>query len=138
MTSIKEKESLVRMFSAYCSKALRNASTDLAREKARMARKERLFSDMRRSEVEALAAPYAEAGPEVVFDAFGLPIVVVGEELCEALATLSEAGRGIVLLSYFAGWSDGRIAREIGMPRSTVQFRRSSALRELRKRLEGG
>lgn len=42
----------------------------------------------------------------------------------------------IVLLYYFAEWTDRRIAEELGCPRSTVQFRRSKALLALRARLE--
>ena len=47
-----------------------------------------------------------------------------------------KATKAIVLLYYFAEWTDRRIAEELGCPRSTVQFRRSKALLALRARLE--
>ena len=58
-------------------------------------------------------------------------------ELADALAVLQEDDRSIVLLSYFAGWTDKRIASFLGRPRSTVQYRRFKALRQLRMLLRG-
>lgn len=56
--------------------------------------------------------------------------------LADAIHGLSKGDQAIVLLYYFAEWTDRRIAEELGCPRSTVQFRRSKALLALRARLE--
>ena len=56
-----------------------------------------------------------------------------------ALLTLTPDEQAIVLLSYFAGWSDRRIGEDMGFPRSTVQNRRIRALARLSEILtEGG
>lgn len=53
------------------------------------------------------------------------------------IAGLPERERSIVLLAYWAGWSDRMIAEDMGCPRSTVQFRRARALAALRDALGG-
>lgn len=76
----------------------------------------------------ASKAPEPEVGEEEV--------VVMDTVLAEAIHGLSKGDQAIVLLYYFAEWTDRRIAEELGCPRSTVQFRRSKALLALRARLE--
>lgn len=63
-------------------------------------------------------------------------VVVMDTVLADAIHGLSKGDQAIVLLYYFAEWTDRRIAEELGCPRSTVQFRRSKALLALRTRLE--
>lgn len=126
-----ERQMVVRMFCAYCIRTLRNARTDILREEARRARRETLFSEMREDEINRLAVPVAE--PESVFAVAGREVVVRGEALAEAIGALPQKGRDVVLLYYFAGWSDMRIAEECGCPRSTVQYRRAKALAQLRE-----
>ena len=73
---------------------------------------------------------------EVVFEVVGREVVVMDTVLADAIHGLSKCDQAIVLLYYFAEWTDRRIAEELGCPRSTVQFRRSKALLALRARLE--
>lgn len=133
-----EKDATIRMFCAYCRRSLANARTDTYRWKARNAQRERLFSDMRESELNRLVAPCTEPCSESVFDVYGMAIGVNDPEIADAIRQLDESGRAVVLLHYFADWSDRRIGMELGLPRSTVQFRRAAALRLLREALEEG
>ena len=139
MISDNEKKAVVQMFCAFCKKTLKNARTDLMREMAKNQRREKLFSEMSEAELNRLRVPDEQAFPpaEVVFEVCGLSIGVVDEELADALAVLQEDDRSIVLLSYFAGWTDKRIASFLGRPRSTVQYRRFKALRQLRMLVRG-
>ncbi|OLR56234.1 hypothetical protein BHK98_09250 [Hornefia porci] len=139
MISDNEKKAVVQMFCAFCKKTLINARTDLMREMAKNQRREKLFSEMSEAELNRLRVPDEQAFPaaEVVFEVRGLPIGVVDEELADALAVLPDDDRAIVLLFYFAGWTDKRIASLLGRPRSTVQYRRFKSLRQLRVLLEG-
>ena len=124
------------MFCAYCRRALLNARTDAMRRQARRARRERLFSEMGERELARLASPSPFPPDETVFDIGGKPIGVGDPDLAEALGALSWEDRAIVLLSFFAGWADRRIGSELGLPRSTVQWRRARALRTMRGMLE--
>lgn len=132
-----KRDDLVKMFCAYCRRTLLNARTDFARRKARRAKHERLFSDMRERELERLAGAMALTTEETVFDVNGKLIGVDDPDLAGALAALSEESRAIVLLSFFAGWSDRQIGEELALPRSTVQWKRMRALRDLRVSLSG-
>lgn len=135
MISEDEKQVMVRMFCAYCRRALRNARTDILREEARRARRETLFSDMHDDELNRLAAPSPFAGPEFTFEVAGWEVTVVGSALAEAVGVLPKEERDVILLYYFADWTDRQIAEECGYPRSTIQFRRAKALRTLRNHL---
>lgn len=63
--------------------------------------------------------------------------VVVNDELiAEALRTLPERKRDIILLAYFLEMSDREIGEKLNLLRATVQYQRTSTLRELKKYLE--
>lgn len=126
MISEEEKLAVVKMFCAYCRRTLRNAMTDIIRKQAREARWETVFSDMHESELNRLASPDDLISEEVVFEVVGREVVVMDTVLAGAIHGLSKGDQAIVLLYYFAEWTDRRIAEELGCPRSTVQFRRSS------------
>jgi RNA polymerase sigma-70 factor (ECF subfamily) len=53
----------------------------------------------------------------------------------KAVAALPERYRGVVLLCYYAGWSRGQVARELGLTVNAVDQRLSRAYRMLRKAL---
>ena len=60
------------------------------------------------------------------------------ELIAGALRNLPERKRDIILLSYFLELSDGEIGKKLNLIRATVQYQRTSTLRELRKMIEGG
>lgn len=137
MTTHDEKQEIVKMFHAYCRRTLRNARADLLREKARTARKERLFSDMQKSELNRLAMPEDAALSEIVFDVHGNQIGVADDDIAAALFALEADDRDIILLYYYAEWTDQKIADYMGLPRSTVQFHRHRALHMMKEALVG-
>lgn len=137
-TKEKEKRATVAMFLSYCRKAIVNARTDVLRECSRRRKREVLFCDMRTHDLERLSGWQDIPDSETVFDVAGKRIGVSDEDLADALNALPETEQAIVLLSYFAGWSDNRIGNDIGCPRSTVQSRRIRALNVLQKALERG
>lgn len=130
-----DKKAQLKMFCAYCRRTLRNARTDILRRELRDARRETLFSDLRESELNRLASPECPLAEEVTFDVLGREVVVVGTELADAIYSLSKDEQAVILLYYFAGWTDRRIAEALGCPRSTVQFHRVRALGALRSHL---
>lgn len=136
MISEEEKKALLKMFCSYCRRALRNERTDIIRRKMRDAKNETFFCDMREGELNRLVAPDNLICEEVVFEVLGREVVVVDAQLADAIRALTECDQAIILLYYFAEWTDKRISEELGCPRSTVQFRRAKALGMLRARLE--
>ena len=72
---------------------------------------------------------------EHVFDVQGLPVVVTGDLLADALAQLPEGKRDVILLSYFLGMSDREISERLNVVRQTISKRRLTTLKELREYL---
>ena len=70
------------------------------------------------------------------FDVLGYDIAVKNERLADALCSLSDDKRDIVLLAYFLDMTDQEIADKLNVVRRTVQYRRASSLKEMKKRLE--
>ena len=61
---------------------------------------------------------------------------ITPELLAEAIRTLPEEKRIAILLYYFEGMTDAEIARLHNVPRSTVQYRRTSSFEQLKRYLE--
>ena len=61
---------------------------------------------------------------------------ITPELLAEALRTLPEEKRNAVMLYYFHDMSDADIAKLYSIPRSTVQYRRTSSLETMKQFLE--
>ena len=73
---------------------------------------------------------------EHIFNVFDKEIVVVGNELAEALKKLPEHKRNVLLLSYFVGMSDKEIGGCLGAIQQTIFKRRISSLKQLKELLE--
>ena len=63
-------------------------------------------------------------------------VLVEDDQLSEALKTLTEKKRNIILLSYFMDMSDSEISEFIKIPRSNVQYHRTKTLEAMRKIME--
>lgn len=109
------RNEVVGMFLTYCRKTLVNARTDVLRERKRRRNREVLFCDLRKSELESLADWQDVPERETVFDAAGKPIGVTDKDLADALEKLCPEEQAIILLSYFAGWSDRRIGEDLSL-----------------------
>jgi DNA-directed RNA polymerase specialized sigma24 family protein len=71
------------------------------------------------------------------FHVLGHNIAVSDEQIAEALNALPKDRRDIILLSYFLDMKDKEIAKHLNLVRRTVVYRRASALRKLKKIMEG-
>ena len=56
-------------------------------------------------------------------------------EVRQALETLPEEQRRVLDLAYFGGYTQARIAEELGIPIGTVKTRTLAAMRKLRRSL---
>lgn len=98
---------------------VRNLHRQVVRSRARRSARE-----------EGAAAPEAQAGTLDVLARAGLQ-----RELYEAVMALSEPNRTAILLRFFDGLSQRRIAAQLGVPVATVHSRVQRGLSELRGRL---
>jgi len=70
------------------------------------------------------------------FQVQGFSITVKDEKLANALTALSEEKRSIVMLSYFMNMTDQEIGDRLNIVRRTVQYKRTSSLKEMKRMLE--
>ena len=71
-----------------------------------------------------------------IFVVQGKEVVVTSKRLADALANLSEQRRNVLLMNFFLGYSERKIGNEYGRSRSTVNYWKLAALKQLRKELE--
>ena len=120
-------------FDAFCKKVLRNDVRNYYDEMKRLRDKEVSFSELSERELEQLSTTDKYFATEQTFNVLGRDVIVNDENIAEALRSLPERKRDIILLSYFLELSDGEIGKKLNLIRSTVQYQRTSTLRELKK-----
>jgi RNA polymerase sigma factor (sigma-70 family) len=123
-------------FDSFCKKVLRNEVRDYYDEMKRLRDKEISFTELSEQELEQLSTTDKYFVTEQTFNVLGDEIIVNDEIIAEALRSLPERKRDIILLSYFLELTDGEIGKKLNLIRSTVQYQRTSTLRELKIFLE--
>lgn len=122
-------------FNAFCKRVLKNATIDIYNERRRQQSKESAFSELTSQETHQLYS--IDAYGEDNTEEFQLADKrITTHLLAEAMHTLPEEKRNTVLLYYFLQLSDMEISEQLKVPRSTVQYRRTSALKRLKRFLE--
>ena len=130
------EQRIQNQFGAFCVKVLKNEARHIQRDYASLLDQEKPLDELTASELEQTAVWDDYFMDEHVFEVLGLPVVVTGNVLADALAQLPEGKRDVILLSYFMDMSDREIGELLDMARRTVQHRRTDTLAELRKRME--
>ena len=131
-----QKETVRHQFDSFCRKVLREEARDYARDLARQGEREVSLSGLSEEEMARLYVLDEYPSDQFHFDVLGYDIAVKNERLADALGSLSDDKRDIVLLAYFLDMTDQEIADKLNVVRRTVQYRRASSLKEMKKRLE--
>ena len=92
---------------------MKNEARCIQRECARRREQEKPLDELTASELEQTATWDKYFMDEHVFEVQGLPVVVTGNLLAEAIAQLPEGKRDVILLSYFLGMSDREISERL-------------------------
>ena len=128
-------------FNAFCKIVLRheaiNAWRDLKRKEAREVSLDYLMSEtsFEPFTTDNYFEQYVYEKP-TVFVVQGKEVVVTSKRLADALANLSEQRRTVLLINFFLGYSERKIGNEYGRSRSTVNYWKLAALKQLRKELK--
>ncbi len=123
-------------FDSYCKKTLKNEAINIQKQLQRQRQLEVSFSDLSELEYQKILAVDNYVLDEERFQILNYEITVKDENLIKSLCLLSNVKLKIILLSYFLDMTDNEIGEALKLARSTVQYRRKSALKELKKRLE--
>ena len=128
-------------FAAFCNVVLRNAAINAYRDFGRK-QKHEVSLDYLMSETpfepfstDNYFEQYVYENP-TVFVVKGQEVIVESERLAHALASLSEQRRTVLLMYFFLGYNEIKIGNEYGRSRSTVNYWKLAALKQLRKELE--
>lgn len=131
-----QKKTVRHQFDSFCRKVLREEARDYLRGLMRWAAHEASFSELTENQMERLYELDEYPSEAIHFDVQGYDVAINNEKLADALAALSDGKRDIVLLAYFLDMSDQEIAGKLNIVRRTVQYRRTSSLKEMKQRLE--
>ena len=129
------EQRIQNQFGAFCVKVLKNEARYIQREYARLRDQEKSLGELTASELEQTATWEKYFMDEHVFEVQGLPVVVTGNLLADAIAHLPEGKRVVILLSYFLGMNDREISERLNVVRQTISKRRLTTLKELREYL---
>ena len=129
------EQRIQNQFGGFCVKVLKNEARYIQREYARRREQEKSLDELTANELEQTASKDRYFNDEHVFEVMGIPVVVTGNLLADAIAQLPEEKRNVILLSYFLGMSDREISERMNVVRQTISKRRLVTLNELRKYL---
>ncbi|WP_226527333.1 RNA polymerase sigma factor [Metabacillus niabensis] len=123
-------------FNVFCKRVLKNEAINIYNERQKRQAKEMTFSDLTPLEENQLYTLDKQYEGEE-----GESLQVAGKRitprlLAEAMRTLPTEKRKTVLLYCFFDKSDVEIAELLKIPHSTVQYRRTSSLKRLKRFLE--
>ena len=124
-------------FNGFCKRTLKNEAINAHRDRSRQQLREVSFSDLSPQEEKQLYTYdtyFADDEAEKSFCVAGKEITA--KLLAEALHSLPEEKRETVLLYYFFDMSEREIAKFCNLSRTTVQSRRTSSMKLLKRYLE--
>mgnify|MGYP000852389380 FL=1 len=136
MKSTSHEEHKRHAFDSYCKKVLKNEAINIQRQLKRQRELEISFSNLSEQDMKQLSVTDDYMIDKDLFRVLEYDVGIKDELLGEALKNLSDEKRDIILLSYFLGMTDKEIAEVLQLVRSTVQYKRTTALKELKRRLE--
>ena len=136
MKSINHEQYKQHAFDSFCKKVLRNDARNYYNEMKRLRGLEVSFSELTIQELEKLSTIDKYFHTEYIFSIYGQDVIVNDEYLAAALQKLPQRKRSIILLSYFLDFKDTKIGKKLHLKRSTVQYQRKKALKEIKRILE--
>lgn len=128
---------LEQTFDSFTKTVAKNKSIDILREYDRQVKREIPLEDMSPSDIGNRASStdtyrlYSRA-----YQVRNYVIHVSDPVIGEVLQHLTPQRREVILLYYFLGYNDAEIGRLLQIDNTTAKYRRSSALKRLKKLME--
>ena len=125
-------------FNTFCKVVLRNAARNAYRDLGRKQKYE-ISLDYLMSETpfEPFTTDnYFEQYEPTSFVVKSQEIIVINKRLADALSKLTEQRRNVLFLYFFFGYTDAQIGKVYGRNRSTANYWKLAALKQLRKEME--
>lgn len=133
------KEHIEYTFAAFCKVVLHNAAMtayrDFGRKQKREVSLEYLISETP-FEPFTTDTYFEQYDQPTIFVIKGQEIVVANKRLADALLRLSGQRCNVLFLYFFFGFTDAQIGKKYGRSRSTANYWKLAALKQLRKEME--
>lgn len=129
-------ERVCAMFDSYCKAVIRNASKNLKRDFASRKKHEAVELGEEQLSLYGCADTYPSEQPKLCAGAFSC--LVSNEKLFEAMISIPERQRIVLILDFWYEWSDTRISKYLGVTERTVYNIRQRAFRAIRTSYENG
>ncbi|WP_195983092.1 sigma-70 family RNA polymerase sigma factor [Ruminococcus sp. 1001275B_160808_F8] len=131
-----DEKTVRHQFDRKCKLALEGEVVDYDRHMDYRRKHEVLFSELSEGQLGNLARMDEYEETSYFFKTCDYDVKVKGTLLAEALHTLTDRKRDVILLSYFMEMSDAAIARKMNLVRSTVHEHRTRSLELLKQIME--
>ena len=139
MLSKEYREHTERRFHAFCKAVLLNEACNYYRERKRRMQREISFEYLQENTSFAphsMNEYFTLQDKPTDFTVSGQIVTVDSEKLAKALLCLSERRREIILMRYYLQLRDKQRAALLGKPRTTVNYQKNAALKQLRTEME--
>ena len=137
MKSLDHKESIRHKFDSFCKKVIKNEARNIQKEFEYRSEHEKSLDSLSPYELEQLSYIPDYDFDSTVFSVLNFDIAVKDTLIIEALQSLSEQSRDIILSYYFLDMTDNEIAQLQNLSRIATQRRRKKALLKLKESMEG-
>ena len=131
-----QKKTVRHQFDRFCKKILREEVRDYFRHISWRSDHEASFSELSEEQLSQLYVVDEYPSEQFQFQVHGIGVMVNDEKLAGALAILPDEKRDIILLAYFLDMTDQEIGEAMNLVRRTVQYKRTSALKEMKRNME--
>jgi RNA polymerase sigma factor (sigma-70 family) len=134
----KQREHIMFTFHAFCKTVICNEAINSYRDMQRKQKHETSLDYLQEFQLEPSTADeyFAITDRPTVFTVCEHTVIVASEHLARALLKLSDKRREIVILYFYCGYNDVSIGELYGCCRSTANYQRLTALKQLRKEME--
>ena len=139
MVSKEYRERIQQQFHAFCKTVLYNEVCNYFREKKRSTKYEISLDYLQENtsfEIPSVDEYFVLQDKPTSFTVNGQTVIVDNEQLAKVLLCLSEKRRRIILMYYYLRLRDWQIAKILEQPRTTVNYQRNAALKQLRTEME--
>ncbi len=126
------KEHIEYSFNAFCKTLLYYEAINTYREISKKREREVSLDYL----YEVGCEPSAAEQYLTTFNICGEAVTIENEQLATALLNLTEQQQEILFLYFFFGYRDAEIGKLCGCCRTTANYRKNTALRQLRKEME--
>lgn len=133
--NLKEK-SKQHTFDSYCKKILKNEARDYYDYLKVKKSNEISLDELTDGQLEQLSKMPEHEKPSRVIPVLQYAVDITDSDVADALLLVPEDKREIILLYYFLDMNDQEIAIQLDLIRRTVQYRRKTTLKLLKKILE--